>query len=482
MKIALINPPFLFPSKNEIVFSQCIGLRSISSYLKVNGNHEVHFIDALIHGFFNVEPYYNGYIVGLKIDDLVSLVPEQTELVGISAPFSQLAPVVHAIADGVKARFPDALVVMGGVYPSTQPELALTSCADFIVVGEGERALADMAANRNPLEIQGAYPRGQQLSSNFASADMIQDLDTLPFPDYSIPKMDEYFTLSQRMKRGRTASLVTSRGCPFLCEFCSITPVYGRKYRPRSPAAVLEEIKFLLEKYSIQALEIEDDNFTLQKQRTVEILEGIIRFNEKGAGLSWSTPNGVRIDTLNEEIIKLIKRSNCASITLALEHGDREMLRIMNKKLNLDAAYKVLELLVKHEIPQIGVFVLVGYPGETEARFRTSLRYLKKLRALGKNVEVCVNIAQPYPGTRLTARCREEGIIKDKDLGNFLVKKELMSTGYFVPITTPDFDATEVRRRKEQILNLFTPKWKIGLKKLLPLSALSFLRDLKRSF
>jgi len=481
MKIVLINPPFLFPSKKEIIFSQCIGLRSLSSYLKANADHEVHFIDALMHGFSNIKKYYNGYIVGLEIDDLVSLVPEQTELVGISAPFSQLAPVVHKIAERMKSNFPAAIVVMGGVYPSTQPELALTSCADFIVVGEGEKAMTEIAANRSPVQIQGVYSDGLRRKNNFASADMIQDLDSLPFPDYSIPYMDKYFTLSQRMQKGRTASLVTSRGCPFFCEFCSISPVYGRKYRPRSAASVLEEIEFMVGKYAIKSLEIEDDNFTMQKQRTVEILEGIIRLNEKGAGLGWSTPNGVRIDSLDEEIIRLIKRSNCTSLVVALEHGDQEMLGIMNKKLDLDTAYQVVMLLVKHQIPQIILFVIVGYPGETEARFQTSLRYLKNLQALENNLQVCVNNAQPYPGTRLTARCREEGIIKDKDLGNFLVKKELMSTAHFVPITTVDFDAVEVRRRREQILNIFIPKWKVALKKMLPLTAVKYLRDLKRS-
>jgi radical SAM superfamily enzyme YgiQ (UPF0313 family) len=480
MKIALINPPFLFPSRNEIVFSQCIGLRSISSCLKMNGKHEVHFVDALMHGFSKIRRYYNGYMVGSDVDGIVSLIPPETELVGISAPFSQIAPIVHQIAERVKEKLPDAKVVMGGVYPSTQPELAKASCADYIVVGEGEQAMVGISANLKPTEIRGVYSKDEKPGRGFAPAEMVKNLNMLPFPDYSLPDMERYFTLSQRMKRGRTASLVTSRGCPFSCEFCSINSVYGRKYRPRAASGVLEEIKLLVDRYSIQALEIEDDNFTLLKGRTAEILEGIVRLNEKGAGLSWSTPNGVRIDTLDESIIKLIKRSNCTSLTLALEHGDQEVLKIMNKKLNLDRAYEIMKLLVKHEIPQIGVFVIVGYPGETEARYRESLRYLKKVRGLGNSIRVIVNFAQPYPGTKLTARCREEGIIKDKDLGNFLIKRELMSTGHIVPITTPDFDAAEVKKRKEEILNIFAPKWKVVVRRLLPMGAIQCLREMKK--
>jgi len=130
----------------------------------------------------------------------------------------------------------------------------------------------------------------------------------------------------------------------------------------------------------------------------------------------------------------------------------------------------------------VNIWTVGGYPGETKERFLRSLAYLKKLRDLGSSVDVCVNNAQPYPGTRLTARCYKEGIIKDKDLGNFLVKKELMSTGHFVPITTVDFDSSEVMRRREQIVNMFIPKWKVSLKKALPLEAIAYIRNFRRYF
>ena len=212
----------------------------------------------------------------------------------------------------------------------------------------------------------------------------------------------------------------------------------------------------------------------MQKKRTVEILEGIIRLNEKGAGLTWRTPNGVRIDTLDEDIIKLIKRSNCSAIVLALEHGDPDMLKIMNKKLDLDVAYDVIKLLVKHGIPQIGIFVIVGYPGETRTRFNNCVNYLKKIKKLNGNISVWVNITQPYPGTKLIKRCQAEGII-DNNLGNFLIKKNLMSTTNVVSITTSDFSAKEVLRRREQIKNIFFPLWKIIVKKVIPYKVINFI-------
>lgn len=456
MKISLIYPPLIFPYKNQIVYSHCIGLRSLSSFLKMSGKHEINFIDALMLGFSNVEKYANGFLVGLETSEIVAKIPPDTELIGISAPFSLLAPIVHDIIDAIKVQLPHTKLVMGGVYPSTQPHFALTSKADMIVVGEGESALKEISDGKDPSTIPGVYTRNSAEREFFPSAQMVEDLDSLPFPDYSIPMMDEYFKLSPRNVRGRTASIHTSRGCPFHCEFCSIHPVYGRKWRGRSAKGVIEEIRYLASRHSINQLEIEDDNFTLKRSRTIEILEGIIDLNESGINLSWRTPNGIRIDTLDEEVIALIQKSNCSSITLALEHGDQEMIGIMDKNLDLDKAFNIIRLLIKYGIPNITLFLIVGYPGETKERFENSLKYLNKVRMLGGNISVCVNIAQPYPGTKLLARCRAEGYIVNRDFDNFLVRRDMTSSRHFVTVVTPDFDEQEVLRRKQFLEGIFS--------------------------
>ena len=458
MKITLIHPPFLFPVEPEITLSHCLGLRYISSYLKTEGSHQVTFIDALNLGFSNIEKYANGYIVGLEIEDIVKQIPHDTDLIGISVPFSQLAPIAHDLVDLAKSRFPNAKIVMGGVYPSTQPREALSSKADLIVVGEGERALLQIASGKDPQGIKGVYSRADTQDEIFSATDLIEDLDTLPLPDDALPNMDQYYNISPRNDRAhRTASIITSRGCPFRCDFCSIHPVYGHRWRGRSAENVLYEIEYLNKKHGINCYEIEDDNFTLQKQRTIDILEGLVRLNEKGCNLMWRTPNGVRIDTIDADIARLIKRSNCKEIVVALEHGDREMLHLMNKKLDPDKAYDVMRMLVEQGIPHITIFVIVGYPGESRERFLKGLAYLKRIKALGGSVSVWVNIAQPYPGTRLLQRCKEAGYLSDPSIDNFLVKRNLMSTKHFVPITTPDFDAQEVLHRKRMIQEVFSP-------------------------
>jgi anaerobic magnesium-protoporphyrin IX monomethyl ester cyclase len=470
MNIILINPPFFFFSKDDIIISQCLGLRSISSYLKSKGFENITFIDALQQGISNITPYGNGYKVGLDNKEILDQIPADVDFIGISVPFSCLARIVHDLIDEIKSKYPEKTVIMGGTYPSTQPTLSFTSKTDYIIIGEGETAFFQLVSGVDPEKITGLFSSNHPKES-YTQAAIISDLDTLPFPDYSIPNIKLYLDKSPRVSQmKKVASIITSRGCPYSCEFCSIHPIYGHNYRYRSPENVLEEIKYLIDNFGIKTLEIEDDNFTLRKDRTRKILEGIIKLNEQGAKLKWSTPNGVRIDTLDDELIRLIKESNCSSITLALENGDKEMLKIMNKKLDLDKAYEIIKLLVKYEIPKINIFVIVGYPDETKERFNNSYHYLEKIRKLSDNISLYPNIIQPYPGTFFSKRCLEMGILKE-GYDNFLIRNEIPSTEAVVSITTSDMSREDVLARKQSLESLFAkpaPLWKTAIRIMLP--------------
>jgi anaerobic magnesium-protoporphyrin IX monomethyl ester cyclase len=453
MNITLINPPYLFPSLDEMTLPHCLGLRYISSYLKQKGNHTVTLIDAFKNGYLNRKPYANGFIVGMDIPDIINSIPERTDIIGISVIFSQLAPVAHDIIEHIKNKYPDKLLMLGGIYPSTQPALALTSKADYIVVGEGEHAFLQIANGIDPATIKGVYSQKNSTLETFVATDPIANLDDLPFPDYDIPGMEDYFKISSRGDRNsKTTIILSSRGCPFDCEFCSVHPVYGHKWRGRSAKNVLSEIQYVVKRFGINKIEFEDNNLTLNKNRAVEILQGIIKLNEEGYVLNWSAPNGLRIDTLDKELIELIARSKCKKVFLALEHGDKEMLEIMNKKLDLQKAYEIIKMVIDYKI-SVGLYYITGYPGETGRRFESGLNYLKKIKQLGGNVSVGRNVAKVYPGTALLIRCRKEGIINDKNFDNFLIRKNVMSQG--VMITTPDFDKKEVLRRCRAIDKVF---------------------------
>lgn len=426
-------------------------------------------------GYNNVRNYANGFIVGLEYDEVVKRIESDSDFIGISVPFSQIAPIAHDLIAMIKVRCPHIKVVMGGVYPSTQPKYALESEADCIIVGDGESALEQLMSGKSLEEIQGVYTPADKNRDHFPSAPWTKDLDSIPWPDDDIPLISNYYNISPRARKDtRTAALVTSRGCPYKCNFCSVHPTAGYAFRSRSPQNIIGEIDFLNKKYGITHLEIEDDNFTLNPESTMEVLEGIIKLNEKGADLSWRTPNGVRIDSLENETMSLIKRSGCSQLTLALEHGDQEMVeKVMNKHLNLKVAMKIFKMAAKHDI-NVLIFVITGYPNETLKRFNRGMKFLKDVTKLGPNFNCLVFIAQPYPGTKLLKLCRQKGYlipppgVSYKHFDNFVVRRDLMSTGSVVSIETPDFSKNEVLRRRKAIMDLFEVNRKLIKKKRLP--------------
>lgn len=452
MKFCFINPPWFFKEDIEFI-SHNLGLGYIISLLEANG-HEVQFIDALAEGIDNkvcVDTKYqkvNRY--GLSYKDISEKIESDADYIGITGPFTDSAMILRELISVIKEKCPEKPVIAGGVYPSTLPRRALDLGADIVVRGEGELAMLHLARGDKPEDIKGLvfYQEGQIV--NNGTAELIKDLDTIPLPSYSKRPVDFYFSWSPRGDReNQTASMITSRGCPFSCSFCSIHPVYGQNWRARTPENVLGEIKLLVEEYGINHIEFEDDNFTLQPERVEAILNGIIEINRGKSDndrLVWSAPNGIRLDTLTESLVLKMKESSCKSVCIAVESGDPDILKRMNKRLDLSKAEEVVKLFTKHGINS-NAFFIIGYPGENEARFLNSVAFAKKLKKQGLT-SISPLVATPYPGTPLFSECQEKGYLRYPDVENVLYLAQYSSyNSDFVQIETPDFSVNDVMRR-----------------------------------
>ena len=235
------------------------------------------------------------------------------------------------------------------------------------------------------------------------------DLDMLPMPARHLLPMSLYLKYRSPhgayVKHHPVTNMVTSRGCPAKCSFCSIHTVWGRRFRYHSAQRVLAEMEHLIEQYGVRELQFEDDNLTLNKPRMREICHAMI---ERKLGLTWTTPNGAAIWALDEDLVGLMRRAGCHHLTLAVESGSQEVLRnIIGKPLDLSRVRPIVNA-CRAEGMGVSLFFVVGFPGESKADIRKTFDFAMSLDV----DQACFFTATPYPGTALFRQCVELGLLK----------------------------------------------------------------------
>lgn len=348
------------------------------------------------------------------------------------------------IAKSIKEINPSIKIIMGGPHVCAVPEDVINDPSiDMICIGEGEYTLLELAhelENEKPdlNKIKGLWfkENGKIIKNELRLP--IQDLDALPFPARHLINYDKYFDASKylqgsRRVESRRDTIISSRGCPFGCIFCTISISMGKKFRSRSPENVIKEIEEIVEKYNVGDIGFEDDNFTFDKERANKICDLIIKkgLNKK---ISWSTPNGVRADTLDEELLKKMKESGCQEIILAPESGNQYVVdNIIKKRLNLEIVEKNAKLCKEIGL-RCGMFFVVGSPGETKEQINDTIKFAERMKK-EYGVMPMVFTAQPYYNTELYKISKEKGYLTKKEKFAFeqgLVNEEAM-------INTPEF-------------------------------------------
>ena len=319
-----------------------------------------------------------------------------------------MAPVVEDLARLVKQRLPEAKVLVGGAHASSLPERVLAcSAVDAVFLGEAELSFTRYLAGEEPGEIDGvAFRRNGQLALN-PKKEWVKDLDQLPFPARDLLDLDAYWSRSGRAGVGRWTSFITSRGCPFRCVFCSTHTVWGRRWRPRGAENVVAELEELSSRYGMDTLSLEDDNFTLRMDRAKEILRLVLK---KGLRFDWATPNGLRADRLDEELLELMKAAGFTQAKVAIESGHPRVNHdVIHKNLDLEKAKEVVSLAAAKELPPAAFFVL-GFPGETPEEMLTTVEYALELKERGL-AGGDFFMATPYPGTDLLDQAEKGGLL-----------------------------------------------------------------------
>ncbi|MFQ5861522.1 MAG: B12-binding domain-containing radical SAM protein [Candidatus Brocadiales bacterium] len=310
------------------------------------------------------------------------------------------------IAEKLKSACHEApKIIVGGPFPTSFPQKFLQEGkADVVVIGEGELTMLEIMHNlrrgqcNNFSGINGVAYAENGTIIRTEQRKRIKDLDSLPIPAwYMLPDLNLY---KSRARKTPVAPILTSRGCPSQCVYCS-KDVFLSNFTARSPQNVLSEIDYLVKELNVKQIDILDDNFSLIRKRTVEILDGII---ERNYNLAINLQLGVRVDSLDENIIKKMKKAGVFKIAFGVESGDERVLKNCRKGISLS---KVLEAtrLAKDSGMIVYGFFMFGLPGDNAQTMQKTIDFAIKMNPTIANFTITV----PFPGTRLFEMVQREG-------------------------------------------------------------------------
>ncbi|MDK2877112.1 MAG: anaerobic magnesium-protoporphyrin monomethyl ester cyclase [Archaeoglobaceae archaeon] len=243
----------------------------------------------------------------------------------------------------------------------------------------------------------------------------IEDLDSLPFPAYDLMPLDKYTVLGERLEQ---FPMITSRGCPFACRYCSSSLYMGHRFRARSARNVADEIEWLCEEFEAKHIAFGDDTFTLNKKRVVDICTEI---KKRGLEITWSCSS--RIDTITAELLKMMKSAGCVAIYYGIESASKRILDYYRKKISLEKAKEVVRATKKAGISAICSFIL-GAPMETKEEMKKTLKLALKLDPDYAQF----SILTPYPGTEIYEEAKKENLLLTEDFQEYTAGKPVLKT------------------------------------------------------
>jgi len=446
MRVCLINPPRIQPKAwgKPNVFPPIV-LASVAAVLEKK--HTVSIIDAPTEGWRNlVELDETKYRVGLSAETIAERVRGWSpDVVVVEIPFSGWSKTSFEVVDAVKAAKKNVAVVLMGQHPTARPEACLSEPnVNFVVVGEPENTISELvdALASGKQDFRGVDGLGFKENGKptlTGKREFIKDLDSLPFPARHLLPMKVYNeAVRENPLRGEISKpwtiVTTTRGCPYSCVFCSVCILWGRTWRARSPKNVVDELEQVVKTYGVKQVDFYDENLTLNKKRMAEICDLIV---ERGLHIEWFTPNGVRADSLDEPLLRKMKKSGCKKIRVAPESGvQRVVNEVIGKNLDLKKVEQAVALCKKVGV-KVGCFFVLGMIGETKADIEETIKFAYKIRGLGAD-NLIFSIAMPLYGTELYEQAKEGGYLREGFCDYALAATEPL-------IETPEFSARDLQ-------------------------------------
>jgi len=381
-KISLINPPW-----NSKYPQPPLGLASLAAILEKEG-YSPEIIDA------NALDLSANTIAQNTIHSDIVVITAMTPSINI----------VIGLVKKIRELNADATIVLGGAHPTILPEDTLKKCddIDIIVKGEGETTILEIADSveydRHFSNIRGIFYRLNNTTQDNPPRELITDLESLPFLAYHLLPLKKYKFHPPHGRKRPHMAMLTSRGCPYHCTFCSKS-VFGSVLRYQSPKRIVNEIEYLHERFNVKEIAFYDDIFTLKKDRVYEFIREL---KERDLDIAWTCE--ARVNLVTPDLLEAMQKSGCYMVSYGIESGNQQILNSLNKNITIHQVEEAIETTHRSGIESVGYFI-IGSPGETPATIRETIEFAKKLPLNYAQFA----IATPYPGTEFFEIYRKSG-------------------------------------------------------------------------
>lgn len=438
-KVLLINPPGKCHLRKDGSLGErkhCtppLGLAYLAANL-LKHEFDVEVLDILAEGYHQ-EQFHDPFIIyGLSMEETLARIRKaEPDLIGVSCLFSNRAKECFEMVQVIKEEFPGVLIVMGGQHPSGLPrEVMKHPGVDFVMIGEADTSFTQLLYSLNghfPIEqVPGLYYREQGEVKHTLAADKPpvtgdgwqyfylkdfpnpQKLGELAYPAWDLFPMDAYWNSEVRIGGGdivreKFAVMVSTRGCPHTCEFCTSPLMGGYKgYRMRTNEDVVQEIRWLIGKYGVEEVQFLDDNFFVSKPRVKRLLRVLA---QEFPQTVFSVPAGTEVNALDHEVVDLMAAANFHKVSLAVEAGDPTVQNAhVDKKVQVERVPEIVSYIRSRGLQTRALF-MIGFPDETREQINRTVEMALTLDVDDFYISLCT----PLPGTPLYDDCVRRGLL-----------------------------------------------------------------------
>lgn len=444
MKICLISPPTTVADRHAH-YPQVppIGVAYLAACARKAG-HEVQIIDALGEALDAYHPFLRGqWINGLNIDEVVRRVDRDAALIGVSVMFSKQWPLARRLIAALREAFPTMPIVAGGEHPTASPDhVFATAPVDYVVLGEGEETLLELAAaltlpetpdvsHIEGLAYRAARPGVRRAANGDINLALIdqesgtairrtaarqrrRDLDSIPWPAWDLIPTAKYVD-ANRFQDGsvrRVMILLGTRGCPYQCRFCSNPQMWTTSFYMRDPKDLIDEMEHYVREYGASEFQFQDLTFVVNRRWVIRVAEEII---QRKLDVVWKLPGGTRSEAFDAELMEKLAASGCRALCFAPESGSKYVLEAMLKKADPDRFVELGRIVRRNRIPiEMTAFIIIGSPEERLRDLLITYWFVMRLAFVGYE-GVMVSRFTCYPGSDYHDQYMKKGLISYDD-------------------------------------------------------------------